>query len=251
MKYKLLSIIFLCVFSKISFSQQDTATVVYNFAVTGSLAKGNLEQFRIAETCSFKYTDKFKGFLLEPNFSYGTFSNFKIEKDFSVRNINYLFPKNRFFVFHLLKYEKSLRRQIDYRWQTGLGIGSNLFQNIKGNSLISFGIVYDRTNYYSNIFSEIDTLGSDIRNTLKGSLLLAGTQKINKGNIIVGYQFWYQQTIDLLLDKRLQSIVNLDFKLHKNIYFRTTIFYFYESIVVKNIKNNDLLISFGINFSKI
>lgn len=222
-------------------SAKDTVRVNYQVSTDGNFSFGNVQ--RIVSTNRFDLTMRNSKFILKENFSFIYGETFKTvtERDYINRLQLDFFTRHRFFPIIYNRIETNLRRQIDFRFQTGGGIGAHVFN--KPNNVLTLYVVgaYDNTQFVaSEVSYKITRVGMsvDARQTLPRT-------KITITEVVYLMQGLSSGPSNYLVI----GIARLAMPIHKHFSFTVNANYSYESIVTPTRENQNIALTYGILYS--
>ena len=248
---KIFLTILLCSFCAFAKAQNDTlqpsTEVDYNLSATGLFSFGNKErQFLVAEGELNVESEKVRYNFL-PSLLYNRVNKNIAEYDYYAKGLVALNPKERWQPFAVTIYEYTERRRVDFRLISGLGLSYQVIKKPQHNLYLQFATLYDYTIYDSNDFEIIGLQDSRTRKVFRPSPRIVGEHLFKNNDIKIAYSYWYHSSFNTIDDSRMRLDLNINYKITHWLSFRTSIDYFFENIVVKDLNSNDLLLSFGIN----
>jgi hypothetical protein len=222
-------------------SANDTVRVNYQVSTDGNLSFGNVQ--RIVSTNRLDLTVRNSNFVLKENFSfiYGEAFKTVTERDYINRLQLDMFTRHTFFPMIYNRMETNLRRQIDFRFQTGAGIGVHAFN--KPNNLLTLYLVgaFDNTQFVaSDVSYQIARVGMSVD----------ARQTLPRTKIIITEVVYLMQGLNSGPSNYLAiGIARLAMRIHKHFSFTVNANYSYESIVTPTRENQNFALTYGILYS--
>lgn len=227
----------------------ENVNLEYKFNINSSLISGNVERFLLLGRGDFSIFNPKIGFSSLNTYQLGTISNKLTENDIISRNFIYILPENTIYPYIMAWFEKNQRRQIDYRYQIGLGSSFVFINDTNNKSKLSITFTNEQTDFNSNNFLNFDNKLSEIINTWRLTLRLAGNSNIIKDKLKFNYELWLQPSIININNFRAHIESSFEFPLNKNFSLLSSINYNYESIVLNNVKQNDFIFLLGLSIN--
>lgn len=229
-------------------TESDTLRFGYRFNVNGSWITGNVERLLITNNLDLSHIGKSIGVKSSNNYTYGTIYGFKTENDIFSRNFVYLHPKRRIYPYAMLWVQSSKRQQIDFRYQVGLGASISVIQKPNHQLKISTTLSQENTRYQGTTFNiEPENLKVDEVSNWRGTVRLLGNHHIVNNKLILKYETWYQPAFDDANNWRYFIQTALEIPLSRHFSFRSALIYSHENIVLSTIKQDDKILTFGLN----
>jgi glucose-6-phosphate isomerase len=227
----------------------DTARIQYRLALTGNIAKGNIDRVIVNSELMAALVNRRWGASSRNTYFYFANRGLKADADFLSRNFVYLAPKNKIYPYAMYWREGNFRRKIDSRYQIGVG-GSYVFlQKAAHRMKASLSLTHEATTFVGNKFEgNTDTTASRIRAN-RATVRLIGFHAFKTNTLKVSYEFWNQLALSGGLEPRFYGEVNLDLPLVKHFNFRTTFLYAYENRVYEKVKQQDFTVLLGVTYA--
>jgi hypothetical protein len=242
-------LIFLILFTFKAHAQlSDTTKIQYRLAISGNVAKGNIERVLLNNEASFAYVSPKWGLSSRNTYFYFENAQKQYDGDFASKNFIYLNPKSKFYPYAMAWYESNFRRKIDSRFQIGLGGSYVLLQKPASRMKASLTLSNEETTFVgSNFEGNIDPTNRKI-NLYRYTFRFIGTHTL-PSKMRISYEFWEQNAFSANIDPRFYGELNIDFPIAKKLNFRITALYAFENKVYQNIKQEDFSLLFGITYS--
>ena len=227
-------------------TESETSSIILNVGANGTYISGNVERLLIIPNIDFVVQNDNTSFLSSNRYQYGSIGKTITESDLLSKNFIYLFPQNPIYSYLMGWIETNKRKKYNFRYQIGPGLTFKILNYHEHRLKLSLTFTYEQT-----IFSNLIPLEYGINNYPENQRLtfrLAGNNELIKKLIFINYELWFQESIVYQNDNRIYLNANLELQLIKNLKFRTSLLLNYESIVVPNIKNTDLIITFGFDY---
>ncbi|MFN7120270.1 MAG: DUF481 domain-containing protein, partial [Saprospiraceae bacterium] len=171
------------------------------------------------------------------------------EDDIISRNFIYLYPKKRVYPYQMSWLERNWRRKIDFRYQVGLGGTWVVIRQNKQLLKLSLTGTYESTDFRAKNFENYADTSSNKINTWRATLRVFGNH-INKNNTLrLRYEIWLQPSLENPDNFRYHAESALSVPLTKQLSLQTAVNYSFENIVIKGIRQRDLIWTFGAAFN--
>jgi hypothetical protein len=237
--YFLIPVIF---YSQISFSQfNDSVHHRFAFSSSGILNKTNdLRSYVLNNMASFEINQKKLSFNTATNWIYGKQQKQLTNNDVSFyANVDYLKNIRPLYYWALVNFDESYSLKINYRFQSGLGLGYTLVKTPHFNLVASDGFVYETSDLTDPV------LGKDIYQTIRNSFRIKYHWSYRNVLIVEGTNF-AQPSISSFKDYILKFNNTLSVKLNKWLAINASVGY--NKISRTNREN--LLITYGLTIDK-
>lgn len=214
---------------------KPTSRFKYSFSFTGFYAKGTLNSILFQNKITTSYT--YKHLEVSNTFQYTHEDQNKVlyQKEKSDNYNIDLFESKRFYLWEYGMLESSKLRQINKRFQSGVGAGFYFYRDSVRTINFSYGMIYDNTSYYNNTFTKI--LRHSIR--LKSKLVFK--------KIVFNAEYFYKPYVSNFSNYYLIVINSIDFPISKKLSFKLNSQYIYESYNPAKVKGNYTL-TMGLSF---
>jgi hypothetical protein len=227
-------ILFILVFFQMlraQINESDTMKVQIRTSITGTYQRGNVDMFAVKGRGEASFRIK-KAWVIKTqnNILYQEFFKHKADNDIFSRNYIYYKPENWFYPYAIGYISSNFRRKIDYRYFAGLG---GTYQALrKENHVLKFAanVVYESTRFSRNIFNYTEYDNSDKINVWRATLYLSGWNYVFKKHL------------------RLMYAAGIDVPAWKGLSFNVMYSFTHENVVIKKIKQDDGLLTFGISY---
>ncbi len=240
-----------CIFTNVASAQlaeQDTARWGYNLATSGMLITGNVERFLWTSTGELRHVSPVWGFITANTYQYGTIFKNKTEDDIISRNFVYLYPKRRWYPYQMTWLERNWRRRIDHRYQIGVGGTWVAIRQSRHVLKLSLTGTYESTNFRGDQFENYPDGLTNTINTWRATVRVFGYNAIGKANLRLRYEAWVQPSLEDADNFRYHLEGNISLPLGKRFSLQTNINHSFENIVLKSVRQSDLIWTFGAAF---
>ena len=234
--------ILLLFYRQISFSQfNDSVLHRFAFSSSGILNKTNdVSSYVLNNLASFEINQKKLSFNTAANWIYGKQQKQLTNNDFSFfANVDYLKNVKPLYYWALVNFDESYSLKINYRFQSGLGLGYTLVRKPHFNLVASDGFVYETSDLTDAI------LGKDVYQTVRNSFRIKYHWSYGKVLTLEGTDF-VQPSIISFKDYILKFNNTLSIKLNKWLAINASVGY--NKISRTNREN--LLITYGLSIDK-
>ena len=225
-------------YSQLSFSQfNDSVHHHFAFTSTGVYNKTkDQKSFVFNNAVTFEVNKKRIAYNTGASWIYGTQNKQLTNNDFSAAaNIDYLKDIQRLYYWALVNYDNSYSLKINYRFQSGVGIGYPVIKKPTFELNLSDGFVFETSD-----LTDPD-LGKDVYQTVRNSCRVKYRWSYNKTFSLEGTNF-YQPSVISFNDFILKLNNKLSVKLNKWLSVNATMSY--NKISRTNREN--LLLTYGI-----
>lgn len=240
--FKILLFFLFIFFSLVSFGQfNDSTHHHFSFASSGTINKTQeISSYVLTNATGYEVNKKRIGFNGGASWIYGQQDEKLSNNDVSVSsNLDYLKNVQKLYYWALLNFDESYSLKINYRFQSGVGIGYTLVNNPSLNLIVSDGFLYETSDLADAL------LGKDIYQTVRNSFRVKYKWSFKNTIILQGTDF-VQPSLLSLKDYILKFNNRLSVKLNKWLSFNAAMDY--NKISRTNRQN--LLITYGIAVDK-
>ena len=249
------SIVFVLLFVSMGLSyaqliESDTLRFGYRLNVNGSWITGNVERLLVNTNLELSHVGETVGLKSSTSYLYGTIFSNKTEDDIFSRNFIYLYPRARFYPYAMFWVQNSKRQQIKFRYQAGFGATYGVFQLAEHHVKLSGTVTYEETRYDGTDFTvEPENLDIDNVTAWRATWRLLGEHHFAGNRLRLHYETWYQPALGDRTNWRYYLNAALDIPFTRHFSLRTALLYTHEQIVLTNIKRDDKILTFGLNWS--
>lgn len=230
-------------------NESDTVRLQIRSGVNGILQTGNVElgvlRTRLELVARISPAIVLKS---QNNSLYQEFAKRKADNDINSRNYLYYKPENIIYPFALTYFQTNFRLKIDSRFFTGMGVTYQIIRSKKHFLKSSTAIVYEETRFSKNIFNKSYYTGNHIIKIWRPTFYVMGQHKLDDEKIKVNHNIYWQPGIDRVSNQRIHTEIGLDFMVWKNLSLSAQYIRVFEEVIVENIKQNDGILTFGINY---
>lgn len=211
MSKKIKLIIVSILLSEFSFCQfNDSVHHHFSFTSTGVYNKTkDLKSFVFNNAISYEVNQKKIAFSTGASWIYGIQNKQLSNNDFSAAaNVDYLKNVQRFYYWGLVNYEESYSLKINYRFQSGAGVGYIFFRKPNFDFEVSDGFVFETSDLTDPV------IGKDVYQTVRNSLRVKYRWSYNQTFSLEGTEF-YQPSVISFDDYIIRLNNKLSIKLNK------------------------------------
>ncbi len=208
---KLTLIISTVLFSQFSFSQlNDSIHHHFSFSSTGVYNKTkDQKSFVLNNAVSFGINRKKIALNTGASWIYGIQNKELSNNDFSATaNLDYLKDVQRFYYWALVNYDESYSLKINYRFQSGVGVGYTFLKEPNFDFEVSDGFLFETSDLTDPV------IGKDVYQTMRNSLRVKYRWSYNKTFSLEGANF-YQPSIISFSDYIIRLNNKLTVQLNK------------------------------------
>ncbi len=225
-------------YSQLSFCQfNDSVHHHFSFSSTGVYNKTkDLKSFVLNNSAGYEINQKKIAFNTGASWIYGTQNKQLSNNDVSAAaNIDYLKDEQKLYYWGLVNFDESYSLKINYRFQSGVGIGYTFVKKTNFDLELSDGFVFETSDLTDPV------IGRDVYQTVRNSLRVKYRWSYNNTFILEGTNF-YQPSMLSLKDYIIKLNNKLSVKLNKWLAINATITY--NKISRTNREN--LLLTYGL-----
>lgn len=250
---KLLLVGLLCVSNHLfaQINESDTLSIQHYSSLTGNVQAGNFKafSFRAKSDLSVAPSGVF-AFKTQNTYRYQSFFDRKVDNEFSNRNFVYLYQHRRFYPFAMAFLSGNFRRKIDFRHFSGMGATWQIVQKQQHTLKFSASAVYESTIFSDNTFNFPQYDGMEKINTWRATLRLFGKHTVARQKLRLYYEAFAQPSLDARNNYRWHTELGLDFPVWKGLSINAFFMYDHENVTIKQVKQNDLIATFGVSYSE-
>ena len=235
---KFILIISSFLFSQFLFAQfNDSVHHHFSFTSTGVYNKTkDLKSFVLNNAISYEINQKKIAFNSGASWIYGIQNKELSNNDFSATsNVDYLKDVQRFYYWALVNYDESYSLKINYRFQSGVGVGYEFVKEQNLDFEVSDGFLYETSDLTDPV------VGKDVYQTIRNSLRVKYRWSYNKTFSLEGANF-YQPSVNSFDDYIIRLNNKLTVQLNKWLAVNSALTY--NKISRTNREN--LLLTFGL-----
>lgn len=239
---KIITFFIIMFISRLAFSQfSDSVHHHYLFTATGVINKTkDINSYVLNNMVAYEINKKKLSFNTGASWVYGKQQKLLSNNDVSVNaNIDYLKNIQSLYYWGLFNFDESYSLKINYRFQSGIGIGYTFVNRPEFNFVVSDGFVYETSDLTDPV------LGKDIYQTVRNSFRIKYRWAYKNKLILEGLQF-LQPSLISLKDYIIKSSNTLSVKLNTWLAVNASISY--NKISRTNREN--LLITYGLTVDK-
>lgn len=247
MKNSLYLLLFLPFVVSAQINESDTLKVKAKLSVTGFWQGGNVETiiFRAQSDISFVPWKNWV-FKTQNSYVYQEFGKIKADEDILSLNFLYLNPVRKIYPLALGFVSTNYRRAIDLRYIFGAGASFQIFSKDKNWLKFSLTSEYEHTNFKQANFTLAKYNGENTIQTWRGTIWINGKYYLAKNKLILTHQSYFQPSLIDGDNYRWRADVGLEIPVFKYVNFKINYLHTFESIVIKNQKQEDKFLTFGL-----
>ncbi|MBT8394663.1 MAG: DUF481 domain-containing protein [Flavobacteriaceae bacterium] len=229
---------------------QDKETDTLNFkaslALTGFWQGGNVETliFRAKSDLSFKPWKK-GVFETKNSYVYQEFGKKKADEDILSLNFLHYNPDANISPLILAFVSTNFRREIDLRYLFGAGATFRVLKEKKNSLKFSLTCEYEQTDFNKSIFNREEYNGVPSINTFRATLWVNGKYHLLKDKVILSHESYIQPSLEKGNNYRWRLDVGLEMPVWKFLNFKINYLDTFESIVIKDQRQEDSVLTFG------
>ena len=229
-------------YSQISFAQfNDSIHHHFSFASTGIINKtNNISSYILNNSVGFSIDRKKISQNTAASWIYGKQQKILSNDDLSIyADLDYLKKVRKLYYWALVNFDESYSLKINYRFQSGVGVGYTILKEPDLNLVLSDGLMYETSDLTDPL------LGKDIYQTIRNSFRIKYHWAIKNVLILEGSHF-IQPSLLSLKDYILKSNSALTVKLNKWLGINATVSY----NKISRTERENLLITYGLTVDK-
>jgi hypothetical protein len=229
-------------------NESDTSKFEANLSLTGFRQQGNVETyiFRTKFGLSFRPIQSVI-FKTQNSYVYQEFGKRKADEDILSLNFLYIRPERRIYPFALGFVSTNFRRQINLRYIYGAGTTWQVIKTEKHLLKVSLSCEYEETDFIQTNFNINRYDSQRFIKTFRGTFWTYGKYQLFDKKIILHHECYFQPSIERSDNFRWQADLGLHFPIKKFLDIKANYLYTFESIVIENQKQEDQILSFGLN----
>lgn len=231
-------------------NESDTIKFQLRSSITGNYQKGNLDVFVLRGKLDFSLGSN-KNFVFKSQnaYLYQSFYTIKTDDDLYSRNYLYWKPTNRVYPFAIAYAAINYRRKIDFRYFGGAGATVQLINKRFHVLKLSAGSVYEENTFRGSTYNYTQFDGTNKINVARATTYLGGWYYLLSNKLRLYYDAYWQPSFENTENYRWQGDVGFDFMLWKGLSFNALFVYTHENLTIKNIKQDDQMLTFGISYT--
>ncbi|MDX2048741.1 MAG: DUF481 domain-containing protein [Chitinophagaceae bacterium] len=230
-------------------NESDTLKWQFRVSLTGSYQQGNAEILNIRSRLEFLVRpDEKWAFKSQISSLYTQFFDRKIDNDINVRNFLYFQPEHRLYGYIAAFAFTNHRRKLKSRYVFAAG---PTWQAIRSKNFIlklSANMVYESSLFKDTVFNQAKYNGQDKINLWRYSLYAGGWGFLFNNRLRLYYELFLRQAFNNSKNYRTHLEVGFDFPVWRGLSFNTVYTSTHENVVVKNIKEDDRILTFGLSY---
>lgn len=246
MKRILYFILFLPFFLSAQINESDSLKLKADLSLTGFWQGGNVDTFIFRATSGVSYKP-FENwvFKTQNSYVYQEFGKEKADEDVLSLNFLYLNPERRFYPLVLALMSTNFRRKIDLRYLLGGGVTYQILTNKKRWLKVSLTSEYERTNFSQTTFNFSEYNGDRDIHTLRATIWINGKYHLFKDKVILSHESYFQPSVRYSNNFRWRADVGVELPIWKFLNFKVNYLHTFESLVIKDQKQEDQFLTFG------
>ncbi|MEO9020847.1 MAG: DUF481 domain-containing protein [Ginsengibacter sp.] len=225
-------------FSHLSFSQfNDSVHHRFSYSSTGIINKTkDVNSFVLTNAAAFEINQKKLSFNTAASWIYGKQQKTLSNNDLSAyANLDFLRSVQKLYYWALINSDESYSLKINYRFQSGVGVGYTFVNKPGFNLIVSDGFLYETSDLTDPV------LGKDIYQTVRNSFRIKYRWSYKSIFVLEGTQF-IQPSLISLKDYILRSNNTLSVKLNKWLAINSSVGY----NKISRTERENLLITYGL-----
>ncbi len=229
-------------------NESDTLKFQTNLALTGFWQEGNVETFifRAKSGLSFRPV-KSLIFKTQNSYLYQEFGKQKADEDILSLNFLYISPERTVYPFLLGFVSSNFRREIDIRFLLGAGVTFQVLRGEKNTLKFSLSCEYEETDFAKTTFNKPEYNGNRFIDTWRTTLWVFGKYHLLDKKVILNHESHFQPSLERSNNFRWQTDIGIELPVWKFLNFKINYLYSFESLVIENQRQDDKVLSFGIN----
>ncbi len=240
-------LLFFPVFLTAQINESDSLKLKADLSLTGFWQGGNVDTFIFRAKSEVAFTPFRKWvFKTKNSYVYQEFGKEKADEDILSLNFLYLNPERRFYPLVLGFVSTNFRREIDLRYLVGGGVTYQILTDKKRWLKVSLTSEYERTNFSMTDFNFSEYNGDRSIHTLRGTIWINGKYHLFKDKVILSHESFFQPSLRYSNNFRWRADVGIELPIWKFLNFKVNYLHTFESLVIKDQKQEDQFLTFGI-----
>jgi hypothetical protein len=229
-------------------NKSDTLRVKTSLSVTGFYQSGNVDAliFRVNSTLRLKLVENWV-FKTKNSYVYQEFGKNKADEDILSLNFLYFNPDQKIYPLLLGFVSTNFRREIALRSLFGAGVMYQVLNHDKYWLKLAISSEYEQTRFRRDAFNRSAYDGNQAINTLRGTIWINGNYHLFKKKIILKHELYFQPSLEQSNNFRWQADVSIELPIWTFLSFQINYLQMFESIVIKNQKQEDRFLTFGLS----
>lgn len=230
---------------KVAVRPVPVKAITYSFALNGDFKSGNVRRELLGASFAFNFEHPRSdfGFFTNPRYTYGTLNGVKAEDElFLDLNTTVYYDTHSFYVLGFGAFERSNLRKINERYVGGFGMGIRVIggprrKDSKVKISITNALLYEKTDFENK--EDVIAVRNSTRFKIEAHLFKNAVKFTNSTFVQPS-----------LLDNNLRwnALTSFSFHITKHLALVTSLINSYESFVIENAKNTDVIWTFGLSF---
>lgn len=230
--------------------ESDTMKLQARATLTGNYQKGNVELFTLRSKLDFSFMPSSDWVFKSQNASlYQEIFDKKADNDIFSRNYLYYKPEHKLYPFVIAYISANYRRKITLRYFTGAGITYQLLNSDNHVIKISANTVFEESHFAGAEYNYKKYNGNDKIKLWRGTAYAGGWSYFAEKHIRIYYDAYWQPAFDDANNYRTQFDIGLDLPVWKGLSLTSLYTFTHENVVIKNIKQDDRILTFGLSYS--
>lgn len=230
-------------------NESDTLLLQYRAALTGNAQTGNLKALTLIGRLDISVAPSGRWAFKTQNASrYQAFFGRKADNDFLSQNFVYVGQQRVLYPFAMAFLSGNFRRKIDFRWFAGPGVTWQALRRPGQLIKVSLSGVYESTRFAGETYNRPSYNGSRWIETWRATARIFGQHRLLQQRLRLYYEAYLQPSIEQSDNFRWLADWGLEMPVWKGFSFNTHFTYTHENIVIESVKQNDLILTFGIAF---
>jgi len=246
MKKFLFLLIFLTFTIRAQSIKKDSLRVKASLSLTGFFQAGNVETIIFRANSDFNFIPFNRwDFRTKNSYVYQEFGKTKADEDFLSLNFLSYNPNKKIYPFVLGFASTNHRRDINWRTLFGAGFAFQILKSKVNELKFSLSNEYEETAFGSSIFNHDNYFGMTHIKTFRSTFWMNGKHQLFKKKLILKHEFFVQPSLENENNFRWQGDLGIEMPLWKFLNFKINYLHTFESLVIKNQKQEDKIFTFG------
>jgi len=230
-------------------NESDTMKMQLRVSLTGNYQEGNAEILNIRSRLDFLVRpDEKWAFKSQITSLYTQFFDRTIDNDVNIRNTLYFEPERRFYGYITAFAFTNHRRKLKSRYVFIAGPGWQVIRTKTFILRLSANIVYESSLFKDTVFNQSKYNGHDEINLWRYSLYAGGWGFLFNNRLRLYYELFLREAFNNSKNYRTHFEVGLDLPVWRGLSFNAVYTSTHENVVVKNIKEDDRILTFGFSY---
>ena len=231
-------------------NESDTVKLQLRATLTGNYQKGNVEALTIRGKLDFTISPAKRWAFKSQNSSlYQAFYQKKTDNDLFSRNYLYYNPTHKVYPFAMAYISANYRRKINNRYFAGAGVTFQLVNKTNMGIKLSASSVYERSLFNGDRYNDDQYDGDEKIDLWRETLYISGWVYFFQKHLRVYYDAYWQPAFNNRNNYRTQYDIGIDFPVWRGLSVTSLYTFTQENVVIKNIKQQDRILTFGLAYN--